>query len=554
MKKWKRLAVIAMSALMMFSTAACEIFPIGGGDSGSGSSVAHVHKAVRRVGSTPNCQKTGKLEHWECIGCGKLFSDKDCTNEIAPVEVDLPRTAHDLEKHDRIEATATMSGNIEYYTCYQCGKYFADAAGKSEITEADITLNSLVNLVDFVVNVPEDRNPIVLQLADPQVIDSSTMRTPDRLSAAKIEAWGPDTREENCYKYIRELVQKTQPDLILLSGDIIYGSFDDDGHLHSEFIRFMESLNTPWAPVMGNHDIESNMGADWICQQYEAAPNCMFKQGDIMGNGNYTIGIKQGDKLKRVFVNMDTNGCTGASEASKANGQTVHHGNNGYGVTYGTYGLQPDQVQWFQETIANIKQFVPDVKVSFHFHIAMHYFAVAYNEAYRGLVGDYVAQVEPAQGAAVLNKNKILYPERVIGHREGDIGALLWLWQWTPDFWDRERINGEGKDHEIYYKMKATGMDSIFVGHYHSNSVSIVYDGVRFQFGQKCSTFDTTQYIQSNGVIGSADILPDLNGTPLVGGTVIPMDKDTGELLNPYIQFCTGAGAEIDWDSYKNTI
>ena len=179
MKKWKRLAVIAMSALMMFSSAACEILPLGGGESGSGSSVAHVHKAVRRVGSTPNCQKTGKLEHWECVGCGKLFSDKDCTNEIALVDVDLPRTAHDLEKHDRIEATATMSGNIEYYTCYQCGKYFADAAGKSEITEADITLNSLVNLVDFVVNVPEDRNPIILQLADPQVIDSSTMRTPD---------------------------------------------------------------------------------------------------------------------------------------------------------------------------------------------------------------------------------------------------------------------------------------------------------------------------------------------------------------------------------------
>ena len=547
MKKLKRLAVVVLSAFMALSTFACG----GATESGNGS---HEHKTVHRTGVTPNCQKVGKLEHWECILCGSLFADKACTQEITPVEVSLTKTAHNLEKHDRVEATETMDGNIEYYTCGDCGKYFADSQGKSEITLADTTLNSLAGLVDFVVTVPDGRNPIILQLADPQVIDSSTMRTPDRLSAAKIEAWGPNSREERCYSYIRELVNKTQPDLILLSGDIIYGSFDDDGHLLTEFVQFMESLDTPWAPVMGNHDVESNMGADWMCKQYENAPNCMFKQGDILGNGNYTIGIKQNGKLKRVIVNMDTNGCTGASEASKSNGHTVHHGNNGYGITYGTYGLQPDQVQWFQETIANIKEFVPDVKISFHFHIAMHYFAVAYNEAYKGLVGDYVAQVEPAQGAAVLNKNKILYPERVIGHREGDIGALLWLWQWTPDFWDRERINGAGKDHEIYYKMKATGMDSVFVGHYHSNSVSIVYDGIRFQYGQKCSTFDTTQLLAADGTITSTDILPGVSGTPLVGGTVIPMDKTTGELLNPYIQYCTGAGAEVNWKQWENTI
>ena len=42
--------------------------------------------------------------------------------------------------------------------------------------------------------------------------------------------------------------------------------------------------------------------------------------------------------------------------------------------------------------------------------------------------------------------------------------------------------------------------------------------------------------------------------TLLVGGTVIPMDKDSGEILTPYIQYCEGYGAEINWDSFKNTI
>ena len=405
-------------------------------------------------------------------------------------------------------------------------------------------------IVDFVVDVEEGRDIRVMQITDIQIIDGAQQRYQARIGTA----WIGGNVVNKYHNYLKQVVERYDPDLILMTGDNVYGSFDDSGESLKELISFMDQFEIPWAPVMGNHDVESNMGADWMCKQYENAPNCMFKQGDILGNGNYTIGIKQNGKLKRVIVNMDTNGCTGASEASKSNGHTVHHGNNEYGITYGTYGLQRSQVQWFQETIANIKEFVPDVKISFHFHIAMHYFAVAYNEAYKGLVGEYVAQVEPAQGAAVLNKNKILYPERVIGHREGDIGALMWLWQWTPDFWDRERINGEGKDHEIYYKMKATGMDSVFVGHYHSNSVSIVYDGIRFQYGQKCSTFDTTQLLAADGTITSTDILPGVSGTPLVGGTVIPMDKTTGELLNPYIQYCTGAGAEINWKQWENTI
>ena len=552
MNIWKRLAIGALSVLMMFSAVAC------GGTSAS-SDGDHQHKTVRRAGITPTCEKTGKLEHWECILCDKLFSDSACTKEITLAQVDLAKAPHTLSNHPRVEATETDHGNIEYWTCSVCTKYFSDEQGKSEITVEETTLASLVSLVDFLITVPDDRDPIILQIADPQVIDSSTMRDGRLTEQAMIDAWGPTTREDRCYRYIRELVQNTNPDLVLVSGDVIYGEFDDDGHLLLEFVQFMEGLNVKWAPVMGNHDIESAKGADWMCQQYENAPNCLFKQGDIMGNGNYTIGIKQGGELRRIIVNMDTNGCTGASQASKNNGQTVHHGNNGYGVTYGTYGLQPDQVQWFKSTVNNIKTFVPDVKVTFHMHIAMKYFAVAYNEAYKGLVGDPVARHEIALNTYVGNSaSKTLYPERVAGHREGDIGTLLYLIQeQTPDFWDSEKVYGNAnEEHKIYKQIKALGTDSIFVGHYHSNSVSIAYDGIRFQYGQKCSTYDTTQILKSDGSITSGNIYYDENGnctsgTPLVGGTVIPMDKNTGELKNPYIYYCTGAGAEVDWDQFK---
>ena len=328
MQIWKRLAMVALSAMMAFSTVACT-------DTGSDVVGEHEHKTVRRVGITPTCQKTGKLEHWECVICEKLFSDVACTNEITPTQVYLPKAAHTLTNHERIEATETEHGNIEYWTCDVCEKYFSDVQGKSEITYAETTLASLATLVDFIVTVPADRDAVILQIADPQVIDSSQRRPGSSLNEEMIAMWGPDSREERCYKYIREMVQETNPDLVLVSGDIIYGQYDDNGSVLQDFVAFMETLDVKWAPVMGNHDVESAKGADWQCQQYENASNCLFKQGDIMGNGNYTIGIKQGDELKRVVVNMDTNGCTGASQASINNGQTVHHGNNTYGITYG---------------------------------------------------------------------------------------------------------------------------------------------------------------------------------------------------------------------------
>ena len=50
---------------------------------------------------------------------------------------------HGLIHHDRIEPTLEAEGNIEYWTCNECGKYFSDAEGKCEITQADIVLSNL---------------------------------------------------------------------------------------------------------------------------------------------------------------------------------------------------------------------------------------------------------------------------------------------------------------------------------------------------------------------------------------------------------------------------
>ena len=46
--------------------------------------------------------------------------------------------SHDMEHYSAVEATCTESGNIEYWYCEDCGKYFSDAEGNYEVT--DITV------------------------------------------------------------------------------------------------------------------------------------------------------------------------------------------------------------------------------------------------------------------------------------------------------------------------------------------------------------------------------------------------------------------------------
>ena len=92
-------------------------------------------------------------------------------------------------------------------------------------------------MVDFIIEIPKGRKPVVLQLSDPQIIDSS-QAVAGRLSKGEDTYWAKDKKEERCFKYIRETVNNVSPDLILIAGDIVYGEFDHDGSGLVSFIEF----------------------------------------------------------------------------------------------------------------------------------------------------------------------------------------------------------------------------------------------------------------------------------------------------------------------------
>lgn len=361
-------------------------------------------------------------------------------------------------------------------------------------------------LVDFIVDVPEGREMRVLQLTDTQIIDAAQAH--EGRGGVDYVNWATDKMGARCFDYVNKTVQNTKPDLILMTGDLVYGEFDDNGTSLLALIDCMESLGVPWAPVFGNHDNESKKGVDWQCRQLEAAENCLFKQRELTGNGNYTVGIRQGGRLKRVFFMLDSNGCSEASEESMANGHTVKK-----------VGFGEDQIEWYTEIGEALRKAAPDLGLSFAFHIQLMKFKTAYKKYGFTNSG---------------TKDNPINIDKLVNKEDTDFG---YLGRDLKAPWDSSNM--------VWNGLKALGVDSIFVGHEHCNSASVVYDGMRFQYGQKSSTYDRANYVTTNGtIVGSYDCN---TGIPLVGGTVIPLAGD-GSIKTPYIYYCEDMDMGLNLD------
>ena len=93
----------------------------------------HDIETIEAVSAT--CDKDGNIEYYQCKICGKYFSDADGKNAIEEGSWIVKATGHKLEKTEEVAATCEKDGNDAYYTCKNenCGKYFSDKEGKNEI-------------------------------------------------------------------------------------------------------------------------------------------------------------------------------------------------------------------------------------------------------------------------------------------------------------------------------------------------------------------------------------------------------------------------------------
>lgn len=131
---------------------------------------------------------------------------------------------------------------------------------------------------------------------------------------------------------IDKLVEKTDPDLILVLGDTVLTQRNDIET--QKFADMMDGYGIPWAPVFGNHDDEGRADKAALAEIYESSEYCLFDYGPdgLHGAGNYVIEIVRNGETAHALFMMDS----GSSKEFEA----------------GTAGINDAQVQWYAWNMA----------------------------------------------------------------------------------------------------------------------------------------------------------------------------------------------------------
>ena len=298
--------------------------------------------------------------------------------------------------------------------------YFQTMGSLEDRFYTDWSAESEYKLEDtIVIEKSPDKDFVILNLTDIQL--------------TSIKACGEEG--ELAENMIKKLVSETKPDLITMTGDNA-----KDFIAYLKLIEFMESLEIPWAPVMGNHDGEGMLREAWAAYSLAEAEHCLFKFGPKdMGYGNYIINITENDKIIHSLIMMDT------------------HSNKMYtdkdGKEFKGYDhVWPNQIEWYKWAVNGAAKLAgEDVQTSVFMHIPVVEYGDAWNAAWDEETQSFVGE----------------YADTSFGVKHEPVGC-------APEnngFFSVIKSLGSTKD--------------VVCGHEHVSNYSIVYEGVRLTYALK---------------------------------------------------------------------
>lgn len=317
------------------------------------------------------------------------------------------------------------------------------------------------------------------------------------------------------YNYIKELVQEQKPDLLTFTGDNVWLS-NTKGSI-KRFIKNIDSLGVPWAPVFGNHDSENEVDKNWMIDQFLMAENCIFNYGDnasrdkdlakgpknISGVGNYVINIVNSQKqiIHTLFMmdshanNSDQNpdAFKKPEQGTSVEGLDGWFANEGYlfapgkesaeivGVGSEYDYIKQDQIDWYEWAVKGIAKINGGkvVQSSAFFHIPLPEFNIAYALYKKTLPTNY-------------NGRDVVGADKNFGlNRENPCSPY-----YNSGFFDKMCELGSTKN--------------VVVGHDHVNDSSVVYKGIRLTYALK--TGNGCYWDNSGDVSGGTMITIAANG------------------------------------------
>lgn len=95
----------------------------------------------------PTCTVNGNVAYYQCSRCEKYFNaDKNPITSIV-----APATGHVIQHHAAVAATCVAEGSKEYWSCASCKKNFSDAKGKTLAENVTLPVDTSAHTI---VNVP----------------------------------------------------------------------------------------------------------------------------------------------------------------------------------------------------------------------------------------------------------------------------------------------------------------------------------------------------------------------------------------------------------------
>lgn len=99
---------------------------------------------VEHPAKDPTCTSEGNIKYYTCTNCGRYFrrdesiKEKIVATETSADEVKIQKISHKLNKVNGQPATCTKAGNIEYYECSFCKGNFKDEKGENPVNDVVI--------------------------------------------------------------------------------------------------------------------------------------------------------------------------------------------------------------------------------------------------------------------------------------------------------------------------------------------------------------------------------------------------------------------------------